>query len=128
MVFAPADGHGSGQDGPVAEMPADLDAYRWRDRLVLLFAASADDPAYTEQRDALEAVTEGLSERHIVVLADTDPGAAGALRARFEPQGFEVLLVGKDGGVKLRQGQPVAAETLFATIDAMPMRRRELEK
>ena len=96
--------------------------------MVLLFAASADDPAYTVQREGLEAVPEGLSERHIVVLADTDPEAARALRAQFEPQGFEVLLVGKDGGVKLRQGQPVTAETLFAKIDAMPMRRREMEE
>ena len=127
-VFAPADKHGSGESGPAAQMPAELNEYRWRNRLILLFAASAEDPAYTEQRDVLEAVTEGLLERHVVVLSDTDPEAAGALRTRFKPQGFEVLLIGKDGGVKLRQRQPVAAETLFATIDAMPMRRREMDK
>lgn len=124
-VSASADGHGSGQ-AAFAKMPAELKEYRWRNRLVLLFATSVDNPAYVEQRNVLEAVPEGLSERHTVVLTDTYPEAAGALRARFDPQGFEVLLIGKDGGVKLRQGQPVTAETLFATIDAMPMRQREI--
>ena len=47
---------------------------------------------------------------------------AGALRAHLKPQGFEVLLIGKDGGVKLRQERPIASETLFATIDAVKER------
>lgn len=41
--------------------------------------------------------------------------------------GFEILLIGLDGGVKLRQDKVIDAETLFARIDAMPMRRQELE-
>ena len=41
--------------------------------------------------------------------------------------GFEILLIGLDGGVKLRQDEVIDTETLFARIDAMPMRRQELE-
>jgi len=40
--------------------------------------------------------------------------------------GFEILLIGLDGGVKLRQDEVIDTETLFARIDAMPMRRQEL--
>jgi len=36
-----------------------------------------------------------------------------------------VVLIGKDGGEKLRSAQPITAERLFATIDAMPMRQSE---
>ena len=39
---------------------------------------------------------------------------------------FRVRLVGKDGGVKLDRGEPVDIPTLFALIDAMPMRRAEM--
>ncbi|MCA1758767.1 MAG: DUF4174 domain-containing protein, partial [Bacteroidales bacterium] len=42
--------------------------------------------------------------------------------------GFEVVLLGLDGGVKLRQNELLPLEKLYATIDVMPMRRREMEK
>jgi hypothetical protein len=36
--------------------------------------------------------------------------------------------IGKDGGVKLRSAEPVAAGDFFALIDTMPMRRREMRE
>ena len=42
--------------------------------------------------------------------------------------GSQVLLIGKDGGVKLRSTEPVSTDELFALIDSMPMRRREMEE
>jgi hypothetical protein len=39
-----------------------------------------------------------------------------------------VLLVGKDGGVKLSSSSPLSASTLFGTIDAMPMRIDEMRR
>ena len=41
--------------------------------------------------------------------------------------GFEVVLLGLDGGIKLQQGELLQLERLYAIIDAMPMRRREIE-
>lgn len=41
---------------------------------------------------------------------------------------FEVLLIGLDGGVKLRQAEVLSNEKLFGRIDQMPMRRRELQR
>jgi len=41
---------------------------------------------------------------------------------------FASILVGKDGGVKLRSNAPVSAERLSNVIDAMPMRRREMRE
>ena len=37
-----------------------------------------------------------------------------------------MLLIGKDGGVKLRSAHPIPPEALFQTVDAMPMRRSEV--
>ncbi|ETX28301.1 DUF4174 domain-containing protein [Roseivivax isoporae] len=105
---------------------AGLDAHRWQHRPVVLFAPSPDDPAYRAQMAALRSGGAGLAERDIVVLSDTAPDADGTLRARFAPEGFLAVLVGKDGGVKLRSEEPLALRTLFDTIDAMPMRRQEM--
>jgi len=41
---------------------------------------------------------------------------------------FEIMLIGLDGGVKLRQSKFLSNEDLFARIDQMPMRRDELER
>ncbi|WP_370313271.1 DUF4174 domain-containing protein [Sagittula sp.] len=104
----------------------DLEAYRWSVRPVLVFAPGSDDVKYTEQIALLRAAEAGLAERDIVVLTDTAPDEKGRLRAALAVDGFEVLLVGKDGGVKLRQETPLSVDDLFATIDAMPMRQREM--
>lgn len=128
IALAPADGRAAGAGEIFVELPAgaaDLDAYRWERRPVLVFAPSRSDPAYVEQRAMLEAAAAGLAERDVVVLSDTSATADGALRRALDPQGFEVLLIGKDGGVKLRERRPVSAAALFGAIDAMPMRRRE---
>ena len=63
-----------------------------------------------------------------MVLSDTDPKAGGTLREALSIRGFEILLVGKDGGVKLRSPAPVSTRDLFALIDAMPMRQREMRE
>ena len=39
---------------------------------------------------------------------------------------FEVVLIGKDGGVKARTSDPGALQDFLALIDTMPMRRAEM--
>ena len=55
---------------------------------------------------------------------------AGALRGRFgvEPGEVRVVLVGLDGGAKLSAAEPIPLDALEATINRMPMRRRELRE
>ena len=64
----------------------------------------------------------------VEVIGDRVTGArdaASALRIRLQlpTKRFAVVLIGKDGHVALRSGEPVLAETLQGRIDAMPMRR-----
>lgn len=47
------------------------------------------------------------------------------LRSQERPD-FEVVLIGKDGGVKARANDPDVLEEFLALIDTMPMRRAEL--
>ncbi len=39
-----------------------------------------------------------------------------------------ILLIGKDGGVKARWSQEVKPAEVYALIDAMPMRRQEIQE
>jgi hypothetical protein len=103
-----------------------LDQYLWKNRPVLLFAPSERDEAYGLQMETLAADKSGLAERHIVVLSDVSAHGGSQLREALEIDGFEIVLIGKDGGVKLRSKTPLDVEKLYAVIDSMPMRRREM--
>jgi hypothetical protein len=74
----------------------------------------------------LHADKGGLAERDILVLSDISALGRGQLRDTLQIDGFEVILIGKDGGVKLRAKTPISIQELFSLIDAMPMRRQEL--
>ena len=41
---------------------------------------------------------------------------------------FNILLIGKDGGIKMHQKQYVQTHTIFVLIDQMPMRQNEMQK
>ncbi|MBD3662697.1 DUF4174 domain-containing protein [Sulfitobacter aestuariivivens] len=105
---------------------ADLSEFRWKKRPVLVFADSENDPAFIEQIELLEARIEALQERDVVVLTDTDPDARSPLRLKMRPRGFMLVLVGKDGGVKLRKPFPWDVREISRSIDKMPMRQREI--
>ena len=110
-----------------ADMP-DLSEFRWKKRPVLVFADSGDDPAYIEQIELLRERPEELLERDVIVLTDTDPEARAALRLKLRPRGFMLVLVGKDGGVKLRKPFPWDVREITRSIDKMPMRQREIRE
>jgi hypothetical protein len=124
----------------------DLQAHQWEHRVLLVFAPSRENEHLETQAARVEAARDGFVERHLVVaelVADGksqvqhEPGGdfqpvaddeAAALRDRFGVDGgdFAVVLVGKDGTEKRRSELPMATKDLFATIDAMPMRQREM--
>lgn len=107
--------------------PADVKSQQWRHRLLVVFADEENDPRLATQRRLLGPVIAELRERDVLLIevVGDDPlrEALGVPRT-----GFHALLVGKDGGVKLREPQPVRPQTLVALIDAMPMRQAELRQ
>ncbi len=106
---------------------ADPSVYVWKSRVLLVFAPGAADPSLAAQRRLIAAANPGATERNLVLVISTGGQDDPALRRRYgaATTGFEALLIGKDGGVKLTSTQPIPAQTLFDTIDAMPMRRDE---
>lgn len=114
--------------------PTDLERYRWQRRPLLLFAPDRDHPTFRRQRELLAGREGDLEERELTVLelladaAHPSSLLAARLRDRYDvaPGAFALLLIGKDGGCKRRGGDATDLDILFAQIDAMPMRVREM--
>ncbi|MDR5761386.1 DUF4174 domain-containing protein [Caballeronia sp. LZ035] len=112
--------------------PSSVEQYAWQKRLLIVFAGNADSAALSKQRATIKG-SKGFTERDLLVIeviGDDVQGvgdSASALRQRYGVKAgtFRVLLVGKDGGVKLDSHEPIESRDLFKTIDAMPMRKQE---
>ncbi len=119
-----------------------LRRYRWQNRVVLVFDQSLDTALLQKQRQRLKQEQAGCVERDLIVAYLSPDGAdtlvertipveeAAQRRAALHmPSGqFQVVLIGKDGGVKRRWDAPVAPRDLFEVIDAMPMRQQEMRQ
>jgi hypothetical protein len=108
-----------------------LAAYRWSARIVVASAETPDDPARARQRAIFERFRAEAKARDLVLVEAVGDGAnARALRQTLGigGRGFAAVLVGKDGGAKLRASHPLDAAELFPVIDAMPMRRQEIRE
>ncbi len=117
-----------------------LSAQRDQTRPLLIFGPTPGDPQLEIQLRILAEHAAEAQERQIVAIAlpynNPSPSAlqlsgsdAEAARRRFHvaPGEFTVILLGKDGGAKLRSGKPIPMAKLEETIDAMPMRKEEMK-
>ena len=111
----------------------ELAPLRWQHRIILV------DGEVTDAVERLRAAQPAIDARDIVwfvahptgLLSNYPGRTGGALAQRLHERYFsrsdaKVFLIGKDGELKASD-QVLDLPTLFARIDAMPMRRRELE-
>lgn len=108
-----------------------LRASRWQKRILLVGAPATTTPELAQQKQLLGPAGAELKKRDFLVLQLIYSQLAPADRQYWTQElklplsGFAVALIGKDGGVKLNQLQPVAPAELFGVVDKMPMRRQE---
>lgn len=103
-----------------------LDQFLWIQRPIVVFADSPLDPRFQEQIELLESDLEELLIRDIVVVVDTNPSAKSDVRTQLRPRGFMLVLVGKDGQVKLRKPAPWDVREITHAIDKWPIRQKEI--
>ena len=125
--------------GPAQAMAAELSDYLWERRPLLLFAPTESDPRLVETMRRIEAsrcdfvdrdmvlgriVTQGTSTLDGRVL---DSNQAQRLVSKFgiSTDSLIVVLIGKDGGEKLRVADVPDLQAIYDVIDGMPMRARE---
>jgi hypothetical protein len=81
----------------------------------LIVSGPSDDPRVAAQVRALRSDADGVAERELAI-------------TEREADAFSVELLAKDGGLTARWEDLVGREELWARIDAMPMRRKELRR
>ncbi|WP_041734743.1 DUF4174 domain-containing protein [Dyadobacter fermentans] len=100
-------------------------------RQVLLFYTNSGLEKQKSQMAILNARRKDIRERDIQVsqysstrndLSEWKKWDVDSVNA------FTFILVGRDGGEKLRSSEVVSAEKLFGLIDAMPMRKDEMRR
>lgn len=126
--------------------PDPLSAYRWTHRLLVVHVPDTEAGRATLEafRASLHDRLEEVRDRDLLVIPVGDLpragdtlrtevalGAAERLEVRrrlgLKDRVAQLVLIGKDGGVKARQSEAVFdLAGVFALIDSMPMRRAEM--
>jgi len=132
----------SSDDSVYGKDKDEMTVYLWKNRPLILFAPSPDNFAYRSVQNNLSARFDQIVDRHMVIIEIFENGIvrtdgksdsrlnAESLRRRFltENGRLEVALIGKDGGLKLRQIGRLNLDEIFSVIDSMPMRQQEMRK
>ena len=115
--------------------------YQWQNRLLLIQVPSQPTKAFQKQLNELKMNQEGLRDRKLILFFLKGKTFKKGIFEHSEWQNipdlgevsvfhttsnFEMVLIGLDGGIKLRKKDFLPMEDLFSTIDAMPMRIQEM--
>ena len=104
-----------------------LDKYLWKNRVVIIFDSNAKSLAIEKQLKAFEPFSNEFKDRDMVILVPVKREREALLeRFALKNDYCGLILIGKDGGIKLREKRIVAPKILFNLIDTMPMRKAEL--
>lgn len=102
--------------------------FLWTARPIVVFADSPADPRFAEQLRFLETDAAGLIARDVVIVVDTVPSPKSAWREALRPRGFALVLIDKDGQVKLRKPAPWTVREITRSIDKWPTRQQEIRE
>ena len=119
----------------------ELQDFRWKNRVLVVFAPNASIPALKNVQESVDRMSAEFEDRNLVLieLVDNDIARINGedhhenmnkqFRDKFRVavDSFRIYLIGKDGGIKLKSDGQVELDEIFALIDTMPMRKREME-
>ena len=94
-------------------------------RRLLIFRSKRDPLLYQQQLEELQTNRAELLERDVIIVEGDEK-----LQKDFHvpPDQFALLLIGKDGGEKLRRHTLTKVSQLSVITDAMPMRQAEMRQ
>lgn len=124
----------------------DLKEHRWNNRILIVKTMNINSDKFQNQLKEIENSKDDFIERKLVlykIIDDTyevidfqnkeskqSGNISEAFASKFleENVEFEAILIGLDGGIKLRHNKVLEIENLYNTIDIMPMRRSEINR
>ena len=119
----------------------ELRDFRWKNRLVIIHAGPTGQPQLKEQLQNIAQEITAYEERDLKIIILQNNKAwvwsAGEKQALDFQEivktlsidlsvAYQNFLIGKDGGVKMKQNSAFSNQELFDSIDSMPMRRQEM--
>lgn len=113
----------------------ELTEFKWKKRILLLLDTKNDLYTRNLQLSKFDGRYNEITERDLVLLVyngmevlDKDGKTTNINPENVTYGDFQgILLIGKDGDVKLRKKYIVEANEIFDLIDQMPMRRSEMK-
>jgi hypothetical protein len=119
-----------------------LDDFKWKKRLLIIYTNEYTQALLESQIQNIKGELKEYQERDLLVLIleeesvnildDNHSHSLDYLKVMnrlniSSEDGYQNLLIGKDGGIKLRKENLISNKELFNIIDAMPMRKREMK-
>ncbi len=115
-----------------------LDELKWKNRILLVF--SNDETVNSSIQEELIREKAEVDNRDIIyfiftpkdVISNSDYTLSAETKSESQQKFFKekdnpkIILIGKDGGVKINQSQ-LNLDEIFRRIDSMPMRIREMQ-
>lgn len=124
---------------PLSSFGQDLDTYQWKNRVLLLKDTDLNSDWLSAQLKRLQLNQKELDDRDLLLFLLNDNSVYDANQSLTELQSVVIIkkynlsdfkglvLIGKDGGIKLKEKFIVNPSTIFELIDEMPMRISELK-
>ena len=110
-----------------------LEEYFWKNRVIVTFSPSKNNTERSQFLNSIHKNLCGFNSRniiHIDLLFNEKYHEIEKYGNFFEnlslsPSEFSLILIGKDGGIKLNS-RKTSLEEIFSLIDTMPMRQEEM--
>lgn len=109
-----------------------LDDFQWKYRILILADTDVKQKELKTAYNLLKTKKKEWKERNLIVLFLNDERLFNTKQETVGhnlnlPKNYRgYLLIGKDGGIKMREAYPLEPKKIFDRIDAMPMRRAEM--
>ena len=127
---------------PGETLSMDLTQFQWKNRLLFIFAENSSHALFKDLQSQIVAQKAEIDDRDLIVFEvpaqgptrmnniPLDRNEADSIRTHFAipSNTFSLILVGKDGGIKLKREDRVDLSDVFGLIDSMPMRQREMQQ
>ena len=118
----------------------DVASHLWEHRVLLVLTDHSNPITFQNQIKELQTNEKGLTDIKLIIyqirkhsfkigLNHNEWQKSSNLYEKYKDKNapFEVILIGLDNGVKLRQSNLLTCEAFFSVIDVMPMRKEELK-
>ncbi len=118
----------------------EIEKNQWKNRVLIILTNDTKNAEYNKQLREFDRELLNFNERKLIVYRVTPASYSIGLKPSVKSissklyknykktkSGFEVILIGLDGGTKLRKDSLLTKQELYRLIDSMPMRKNEIK-